>query len=548
MNGFAVTGLVFVAMPSIIVGFFILVKGLRTLNNTTLIWSAFLFSVALWGFGMYKIGTAIDPINSMYWWRVAELGVILIPVLLVHFVISFLGLKRKLLLFIFYIVTAGFLYCDVFTNYFVDKLYFAFNQFYYILGTPLYTIFILIFVLSVIYILFELRRAYKRTTGLTHYQIKYLMWIFAVGFSGGVTSYLPVYNINIYPAWNATIIISMLMITYIIFKHHFMDIKVIATQVFAVIISSITLTDVFSAKSTLDLIARISIFLITVIFAFLLIQLVLRDVNRREKMEVLTKDLKKVTINLKKANDKLKRLDQAKLEFLSIASHQLRTPLTVIKGYVSMMLEGNFGEIPKLVKENLNKIYLANERLISLVESLLNISRIESGRLEFDIKPTDLVTITQSLMGDFKIKAKKKGLQLNFLVEKNIPNVLVDAQKIKEVIIYLIDNAIKYTDRGHIDVSLYPESQSVIFTCQDTGQGISVQDLSNLFNKFIQKNDTASALSESTGLSLYFSKMVVENMDGKIWAESAGVNQGSKFLFSVPRAGKNPIKKSESKN
>ena len=547
MNGFAATGLLFVAMPSFIVGFFILIKGLKTLNNVTLVWSAFLFSVGLWGFGMYKIGTATDPINSMYWWRVAELGVILIPVLLTHFVISFLELKRRLLLFVFYAATAIFLYCNIFTNYFVDKLYFAFNQFYYISGTPLYTVFILIFVFSVLYILFELYRASKRTTGPVHYQIKYLMWIFAVGFSGGVTSYLPVYNINVYPAWNATITISQLLITYIIFKHHFMDIKVIATQIFAIIISSITLTDVFLTKSTLDLVARLSIFLVTVIFSILLIQLVLRDVKRREQMEKLTQDLKKVTKNLKKANNKLKRLEQAKLEFLSIASHQLRTPLTVIKGYVSMMLEGNFGPIPKLIKENLNKIYLANERLISLVESLLNISRIEAGRLEFDIKPTNLEEIIKSLITDYKIKAAKKNLKLVFLPEKDVPRALVDTQKTKEVLTHLIDNAIKYTSQGDITLSLSQDKQSVIFSCQDTGRGISAPDLPSLFNRFVQKNKTATALTESTGLSLYFSKMVIENMGGRIWVESAGLDQGSKFSFSVPRADKVKIKKSEIK-
>jgi len=343
-------------------------------------------------------------------------------------------------------------------------------------------------------------------------------------------------------------VIWISFISFAIVRYHLMNIKVITTQIFAIIISSITLTDVFSAQSALDLVARLSIFLITAIFAVLLIILVLREVKRREQMEILTKDLQKVTKNLKKANNKLKRLEQAKLEFLSIASHQLRTPLTVIKGYVSMMLEGNFGPIPKLIKENLNKIYLANERLISLVESLLNISRIEAGRLEFDIKSTNLEEIIKSLITDFKVKAAKKNLKLIFLPEKDVPLALVDTQKTKEVITYLIDNAIKYTTQGDITLSLSQDNQSVVFSCQDTGRGISAPDLPSLFNRFVQKNKTATALTESTGLSLYFSKMVIENMGGRIWVESAGVNYGSKFSFSVPRADQSQVKKAKIKN
>lgn len=538
MNGFSTAGLIFVAIPSAISGFFILIKGFKTLNSVTLVWSAFLFSVSLWGFGMYKIGTAINYIDAVYWWRIAEIGVIFIPVLLTHFVISFLELKRKLLLFFFYLITAVFLYCNIFTNYFVDKLYFAFNQFYYISGTPLYTIFIGIFVTSVIYILYELYRSYKKTNGLIHSQIKYLMFIFAIGFSGGITSYFPVYNINVYPAWNATIIVSMLLITYIIFKHHFMNIKVIATQVLAIILSSILLVELFSAKNILDLMVGFFIFSMTVISSFLLIRSVSHEVRRREQMEKLTKELQKVTKDLKVANKELERLDQAKSEFLSIASHQLRTPLTVIKGYVSMMLEGNFGKMSKLIKENLDKVYLSNERLISLVESLLNISRIESGRLEFDIKPSNLVEIVEPLVDGFKQKANQKDLKLEFLPDGDLPLVLVDPQKIKEVISNLIDNSIKYTQKGSIVIGLHLESQSVVFNCQDTGIGVLPEDLPRLFEKFVRGKGMMQVYTEGTGLGLYFARMVIENMGGRIWVESAGKDQGSKFSFSVPVADK----------
>jgi hypothetical protein len=236
MNAFAIAGLFFVSIPSIIVGPFILLKGRKKVH---LLWSAFLSAVALWGFGMFKIGTATNAVDSLFWWRIAEIGVIFIPVFLVHFVVSFLGLKRRIFLSSFYIATAIFLFCNIFTDYFIKNLYFAFNQFYYISETPLYTIFICVFVASVVYVLIELIRAYKKSTSLlVRYQIKYLIIAFFVGFSGGVTSYPPVYKLNVYPAWNATIFISVLMVGYAILRYRFMDLRVVVRKIVIYFISA----------------------------------------------------------------------------------------------------------------------------------------------------------------------------------------------------------------------------------------------------------------------------------------------------------------------
>ena len=242
MNSFAVAGLLFVAIPSIIVGPFMLLKGRKKVH---FLWAAFLSAVALWGFGMFKIGTATNLVNSMFWWRVAEIGVIFIPVFLVHFVISFLELKRKLFLILFYITTALFLYFDIFTNYFIKDLYFAFNQFYYISSTPLYSIFICMFVASVVYVLFELIRTYKKATGVFRHQIKYLIFAFFVGFSGGVTSYPPVYKINVYPVWNATIFISVIMVAYAILRYRFMDIRIVVRKIVIYFLSAAFVYGIF---------------------------------------------------------------------------------------------------------------------------------------------------------------------------------------------------------------------------------------------------------------------------------------------------------------
>jgi signal transduction histidine kinase len=254
----------------------------------------------------------------------------------------------------------------------------------------------------------------------------------------------------------------------------------------------------------------------------------------------------KANHELERANKDLQRLDDAKSEFLSIASHQLRTPTTVIKGYVSMMQEGSFGKLPKTVGENLEKVHLATERLLNLIENLLDISRIEAGRLEFDIKPVDLTKVAKALIDDFKTKTRAKGLKIGLFSPAGLPAVAADVNKIKEVASNLIDNAVKYTTKGEIAITLHQEGSSVVFNVTDTGSGIAPRDLPLLFNKFTRGQDMKNLHPEGTGLGLYFARVVVENMGGRIWAESGGRGRGSQFCFSLPlfdRAKSKKIKK-----
>ena len=257
----------------------------------------------------------------------------------------------------------------------------------------------------------------------------------------------------------------------------------------------------------------------------------------------LKDEVKKATSKLVAANKELQRLDDAKSEFLSIASHQLRTPTTVIKGYISMIQEGSFGKVSPLIKDSLNKVYLSTERLLNLIENLLDISRIEAGRLEFDIKPTDLAVIAKALIEDFQPKANMKKIKLEFYAPKDLPEVSADANKVKEVASNLIDNSIKYTNKGTVTIGLHQEGSSVVFNCQDTGLGVEPDDLPRLFNKFVRGKGMMQVHTEGTGLGLYFARVVIENMGGRIWVESPGKGQGSKFSFSLPLANKSKAQK-----
>jgi len=249
----------------------------------------------------------------------------------------------------------------------------------------------------------------------------------------------------------------------------------------------------------------------------------------------LGKEVKKATAELRVANEKLKQLDEAKSEFISIASHQLRTPLTVIKGYISMMLEGNFGKLTTNEVDSLEKVYESNERLIQLVENLLNVSRIESGRLLFNYEVMQLEDLVSDVIEELSNNAKKKGLRLNYKLSKEpLPALKIDEEKIRQVVMNLIDNAIKYTKKGSISVSLKKEDKDIQFCVADSGVGVSKEDLPNLFKKFSRGSGTSLIHTEGTGLGLYVAWEMIEAHGGKIWAESKGESRGSKFCFILP--------------
>ena len=249
----------------------------------------------------------------------------------------------------------------------------------------------------------------------------------------------------------------------------------------------------------------------------------------------LKKEVEKATEELVKANEQLKQLDQAKSDFISIASHQLRTPLTVVKGYVSMILERNFGEVGEKQVGPLEKVYESNERLIQLVENLLNVSRIESGRLQFSFKEYQLEDMVDSVVEELSSYAKKKNLNLVWNRPASpLPKVYIDEEKVRQVVMNLTDNSIKYTQKGTVSVSLKQVGDDLQFCVSDSGMGILASDLPNLFKKFSRGTGTSLVHTEGTGLGLYVARQMIEAHKGKTWAESEGEYKGSKFFFTLP--------------
>ncbi len=251
--------------------------------------------------------------------------------------------------------------------------------------------------------------------------------------------------------------------------------------------------------------------------------------------KTLQKEVNHQTKELREANIRLQQLDKAKSEFISLASHQLRTPLSIIKGYISMLLEGTWGQVASQQKEHLEKVYTSNERLIKLVEDLLTVSRIESGRLEFEFSSLALDRLVEVMVQEFSQMAAKKGLDLKYIKpDQPLPKVKADSLKIRQVVQNLIENALHYTKKGGATIRLRSERNKVIFSIQDTGIGISPEEQINLFEKFSRGKGVSKMHTEGTGLGLYLAAKMIKAHHGRIWLESEGKDKGSAFYFELP--------------
>lgn len=249
----------------------------------------------------------------------------------------------------------------------------------------------------------------------------------------------------------------------------------------------------------------------------------------------LEMEVKRATGELKEAYEELKRLDKAKSEFVSIASHQLRTPLTAIKGYISMILEKTYGRLSDEIKKPLQNISASNERLIKLVNDLLNVSRIEAGKMEINPEKSSLEKIIGSAIDELKNTAKEKNIYLKFESPKTpLPKVSVDKEKIRQVIINVIDNAIRYTEKGGIMVKLEKMDDKLQIIVSDTGAGLTKYELEKMFESFSRGAAGTRFYTEGAGLGLYVAKKFVEMHDGKVRAESKGKGKGSAFYIELP--------------
>ncbi len=327
-------------------------------------------------------------------------------------------------------------------------------------------------------------------------------------------------------------ILMVMCATFAIFRHHLFNVKVIATEIFVGSLWIFVLIRVILETSTEEKISNAVLLVVTIIVGSFLVKSVIKEVETREKIEILAKDLEQ-------ANTRLKELDQQKSEFVSLASHQLRGPLTAIKGFASLILEGDFGDVPAKIKEPLDNIFNSSQAMVILVQDYLDVSRIEQGSMKYDYSIFNLKELVSSIISELKPTIEKAHLDIGFDFDSQDTYIVnADQGKIKQVISNLIDNSIKYTPKGWIKIIINKnkETKKILLTLHDSGVGIRQEVLPNLFAKFTRAPDAGKTNIMGTGLGLFVAKKIIEAHNGKIWAESEGQDKGSTFFIELSSA------------
>lgn len=240
------------------------------------------------------------------------------------------------------------------------------------------------------------------------------------------------------------------------------------------------------------------------------------------------------TKELRESNDKLKKLDETKDEFISMASHQLRTPLTSVKGYISMVLEGDAGKVSDDQRRLLREAFDSSERMVHLIGDFLNVSRLQTGKFVIDKSAVNLADLVEQEIFGLASTAEAHNLKLKFRKPAHFPTLYIDEGKVRQVIMNFIDNAIYYSPgRSSIDIELSQEDGDAVLRVSDTGIGVPKQVQSQLFTKFFRADNAKRQRPDGTGIGLYLAKKVINSQHGRMIFESVE-GKGSTFGFRLP--------------
>ncbi len=325
-------------------------------------------------------------------------------------------------------------------------------------------------------------------------------------------------------------LLFLTVLAYLIVKFGAFNVKLVATQVFVAILMILVASELMFVRSTTNIVLVSVTLLLAAISGYFLIRSVKAEIQARERNEALAKDLAH-------ANNRLRELDKQKSEFVSIASHQLRSPLTSIRGYASMLVEGSFGKVPPKVAEILDRIQESSAYMALSIEDFLNVSRIEQGRMKYENTYVDIKTMVERVVDEIRPTALKKGLVLLFHSECTSKTIAcADPGKTRQIIYNLIDNSLKYTPKGSVDVTVRDDIafKKIYVSIKDTGVGIDEEGMKEVFEKFVRAKNANEVNVSGSGLGLYVARQMAEAMQGKITVESEGLKKGSTFTLELP--------------
>ena len=506
-------------------------------HDSNKIFALFILSISLWSFGLllFRLTRSLDlalHISRFYYIVAAA-----IPTFFLHFSILFPEKKKqnsilKACLYApLFIITIGLI---INPNLILTDVYFLNDGVKSAtLNLVNYLIYSFYFCILLVIAYVNLFRSYFNSKNhIIKAQLRFI-------FIGTIIPYvIAMYFDLILPLFNYTYIwIGPLMaivvvwaLLYAVYRHHLLNTKVITTELFTASLWIFILIKTLISNTDQDRFTNVGLLVLTIVVGVLLIKSVRKEVSQRERIEILAADLQK-------ANERLTELDRQKSEFVSFATHQLRAPLTAMKGYSSLILEGDMGALPKQAREAVSRIFESTNTLTSIVDDYLNITRIELGSMKYAFETIDLKQLVEDVIGEIKPNIDKTKLAFSLEIENSGTDyrITADRDKLKQVIANLIDNSLKYTPSGSVKVSLAYDRRNhkFIFAVKDTGVGIAPETMPRLFQKFSRAENANKTNMRGTGLGLYVAKEIITAHHASIRAESAGEGKGSTFIVEI---------------
>ena len=392
-------------------------------------------------------------------------------------------------------------------------------------------------------------------------QIEIVNWSLYISSLGGSTFWLLWYEVPI-PALSGWFVpLYILGLFYSITRFKLFNIKVIVAELSTIVIWMLLFAGMLNAHEKTELIYHVVTFIFALFFGILTIRSVISEVKQKDHLEQITKELDRANKNLtdlnihleervrqqtadvskayeveKKARIELEDLNRAKDQFLLATQHHLRTPLTIMKGYLLAFLSKKRKLDLKTKEDYVEKTLNATNRIVKLVNELLDVSQLQLGKKSLDFQPIDIRNLIEDVLKDLLEEIRIKNLVIKILPEnkEDWPLIPANLEKLRIVFSNIIDNAVKYTPKGEIIIQGQQVNDSFQISVKDTGIGINPEEVETLFTQYFERGEQAQKLhTTGRGIGLFIAASVIKAHHGKIWAESEGQGKGAKFIIEL---------------
>lgn len=509
------------AISSSMLGLFVYVKNTKKSVNRAFF--IYCLTVAIWSICYFFWQISKNEAASIFWCKALMMGAIMIPVYQTRFIRRVLNLRvEKKLIFLLYLYSAIFILSNL-GNYIVAGVDQRGGFDYWPIAGTFFIHFLLVWIGIVIYNFVLVFTNFERVDKKTQVFLLYIVIATIISYIGGITNYPLWLGFDIKPWGNILITVYVVIVAYAIIRNRFLNIELMRSEIIVSVIWLALVVDAIVSDNLINMLMRLGMILLFTAIGWRYIKSLIENEKKNHQLE--------------KDKRELVQLDRMKDEFLQMATHELNTPITVIQGKLDMAINENICDLSEKQKQFLEPVLSDTMRLANLSKDILNVARIDQGRLTLNPSQTNLNTLLSEIVNELEIKTKENN---NSIVYKpssqELPELIIDQSKIEEVTTNLINNANKFTKNGTITIKTDLIEGKIVVSISDTGIGIEKEEQKHLFEKFYQAgrfNPDNPREQQGSGLGLFISRNIIELHRGEIWLESEK-GKGSTFYFSLP--------------